>query len=1150
MKTIYTIIRKSAILLLLIFMAVSSAMTVRADEEATSVYFVNGYLYLHPGETGKPEYGFYPEGSTGTISWSVDHTEDCPDFSIDENGNITANGGYGAAVINATLSNGYTEQYTLYIYDYPQNAYTERSKYYIQQGTTGGFALQMEPFSSYGCFKTVSSSDENVVKPDVYEYCGSNWVQLKGVGLGSAMVSVDLDHQFTSATEVEVVDWPLAESIDTAERTVLLTPGESVKLDYTLSPSNSQEEPVWNLSWVNNNCISLSDDGTVTANDIGSGYLYAQTQNGSTVSYTIYVSYNNPESIELGRDSIKVPLHSGKSIYFSTDPWESTYCRKHVTCDDPSVVSISEEWIYQPSLFIYGIKAGTSTVTVTADNGVSDSIVVEVVDGVFADSISSDETEVGLNIKDEPYQLKYELYPADSAEEPEFRLNWANNNCISVDSNGLVTPLGIGNASVIAEIANGNSIYYNIYVNGSDPTSIGFSYSSYVIAKDVSTWIGMNIQPYESSRYCRKHIVSSDPSVARVDEEWVYNDSFYVYGESEGTATITVTTDNGLTAQMEVTVKDGIANSIWATDSEYYYVHPNEGVQLEYSLSPDTATEKPTWSVSYDPSGCVASISEDGYLTASGKTGTATVMATIEKGSSAYYYIYVAEDPVSMRFKRDGYRIISGRESDLSNELILSPGTAMNADYSVSSDNSNVCEIHNYGKSNSVRIYGRNAGTATITATSATGVTASATITVLDGYASNISAVNQNVTLQPGESEKLEYTLTPENPANEEVTFEIVAGDDLISFENGTVTALKPGQAIIAARTSAFYDSELNYGSIWGYYATYTINISTPPNDLHFNQEVYTLKKNDRVIVKALSDSSDADYSAMSFSSSDPSVVRITKYSYTDQLAMVQTISAGTATITAVAENGVTATATVVVEDDEYSNEYIYLDLSDYGGAVPAGTTINIADHAYTDYSLQTPADISKYTFMSTDPAVINVENGIITAVAAGSAFVYVKGPKGETMSTLSFRVYGQIDSVRFAQSEYTLEKGDSLRLREILKIEPEMYPVSNVEFRTGNESVISIGDSGQQYYEAFATGIGDTTVTAISPDGKTAQTVIHVVESYPYTEINLDEELPLVLHKNYLKQLKINSPSTNGVNSYWLKSSDERIVKISNSQL
>ena len=207
-----------------------------------------------------------------------------------------------------------------------------------------------------------------------------------------------------------------------------------------------------------------------------------------------------------------------------------------------------------------------------------------------AESIShtSQGNYVGLKAG-ESIQLEYALEPADSDEKPVFQLEKPNRTIISVDSNGLVTANESGSENVYAKIANGRMISYSVYVSECDPASMTINKSSYMIAKGGSKWISINLQPNEFSQYCRKHIESSDPSVVRLDNEWIYDSSFYIYGESEGTATITVTADNGITAQTEVTVKEGLANNIWTGNSSTYYLHRGEGTQLQYTLSPDTA---------------------------------------------------------------------------------------------------------------------------------------------------------------------------------------------------------------------------------------------------------------------------------------------------------------------------------------------------------------------------------------------------------------------------------------------------------------------------------------------------------------------------------------------------------------------------------
>ena len=155
------------------------------------------------------------------------------------------------------------------------------------------------------------------------------------------------------------------------------------------------------------------------------------------------------------------------------------------------------------------MKAGTATITATSLNGLVTTAEVTVVEGNLADSISSEETMIGLK-PGESRQLSYVLSPEDADEKPSFYVSDDVEHCITVDDNGLVSAYGTGQATVNAELANGNYVTYKIY-SADEPVSFSVdnSGSTKLIATGSRQDKHMDVSP-RSARYCRKHVVSYD----------------------------------------------------------------------------------------------------------------------------------------------------------------------------------------------------------------------------------------------------------------------------------------------------------------------------------------------------------------------------------------------------------------------------------------------------------------------------------------------------------------------------------------------------------------------------------------------------------------------------------------------------------------
>ena len=274
---------------------------------------------------------------------------------------------------------------------------------------------------------------------------------------------------------------------------------------------------------------------------------------------------------------------------------------------------------------------------------------------VSAETISSDETEILLYVG-ETKQLAYTLSPENADETPVFtcHIDPGNYDSISVNENGLVTANSRGYTVVTASLANGNSIDYHVYVITGDPQSMENHSELYRVGLNQPKEITLYFDPY-SSDYCHKHVVSDNPEVAEVVDEWTYNKTVAVYGKSTGTANITVTTDNGLSATVPVEVIDAVFADDITVETYNLNVYVGESLQLPYTLTPAEATEIPTFRSSEK----YISVDQNGVVTAT-SSGSAQIYAEIANGQNVSYYITASYELESMTFGIEQVEVVPG----------------------------------------------------------------------------------------------------------------------------------------------------------------------------------------------------------------------------------------------------------------------------------------------------------------------------------------------------------------------------------------------------------------------------------------------------------------------------------------------------------
>ena len=279
---------------------------------------------------------------------------------------------------------------------------------------------------------------------------------------------------------------------------------------------------------------------------------------------------------------------------------------------------------------------------------------------------------------------------------------------------------------------------------------------------------------------------SDKPEIVEVDSNG------NVTAKAAGTATITATAD-GKSASCKVTVNGQPATvpvqSVELNQTTLELIAGKEAT-LTATVKPDDATNKTvTWSSNNET---VATVDNNGKVTAKA-AGEATITAKVgDKQVTCNVKVTAAEVAVeSVTLDQSSLELIAGKEATLT--ATVKPDNATNRTVAWESDATNVATVDNSGKVTAV-----SEGTATITAKAGEQTaTCKITVTKADVKVTQITIsgkntlnVNETTTLianvQPGDATNNTVVWTSENP-------------DVVKVENGKVTALMPGQAVIKA---------------------------------------------------------------------------------------------------------------------------------------------------------------------------------------------------------------------------------------------------------------------------------------------------------------------------------------------------------------
>lgn len=378
----------------------------------------------------------------------------------------------------------------------------------------------------------------------------------------------------------------------------------------------------------------------------------------------------------------------------------------------------------------------------------------------------------------ETVQITATVIPSDATDK---NILWssANPSVATVSNGGLVTAVAEGSTEITAS-AGGKKASCKVTVSKKvvEVSSVELNKTELSLAKGASETLIATVNPADATN---KTIIwdSRDASVASVDGDGK------VTALAGGTTVITAMA-SGKVASCTVTVSVPVESL--SLDQTSVTLGENESITLTATVGPADATDKTvTWSSS-NPA--IATV-EDGKVTAI-KEGSATITAKAgEKSATCQVTVKKSAIPVeSISLDQTSLSLISGESERLT--ATVKPDNATDKTVTWSSSNTSVVDVDQRGE---VRAY--EAGTAVITAKAGDkSATCSVTVTV---PVDRITLDRAAVSLKVGESVKLTATIKPADATDKTITWSS-SNPAVAKVENGTVTALSEGSAVITAK--------------------------------------------------------------------------------------------------------------------------------------------------------------------------------------------------------------------------------------------------------------------------------------------------------------------------------------------------------------
>ncbi len=217
--------------------------------------------------------------------------------------------------------------------------------------------------------------------------------------------------------------------------------GQTITLVPELYPDNAQTTYNWSSS--NSSVATVNSNGVVTGKSEGTARITVRTANNLSASCDVSVFKPVPASISLNKTSIRLTVGTTETLTYSVSPSYAIYTVSWES-DAGDVVAVSNGRIEAK-------VPGTANITVRTDNGKTATCRVIVPPEPTVVTLSPDELELIIGRKK---RLSYAYTPSDAATRS---LTWqsSDSKVASVDSNGEVTALRPGQATITATTANG-----------------------------------------------------------------------------------------------------------------------------------------------------------------------------------------------------------------------------------------------------------------------------------------------------------------------------------------------------------------------------------------------------------------------------------------------------------------------------------------------------------------------------------------------------------------------------------------------------------------------------------------------------------------------------------------------------------------------
>ena len=835
---------------------------------------------------------------------------------------------------------------------------------------------------------------------------------------------------------------------------------ESCTVKAIVSPSNATNTKVlWTVE--NASVIEYSDLGegsiTVTGKQVGTSKVIARSDDGGYIASCEISVGKGVERIELEPAELQLKKGDSQTLTASIFPADATCQTLHWGTSDSKVASVDEDGK------VTAVGNGSATVFVSSSDG-GYTAYCNVYVGTPLGSLSLDPGEYTLESIGSSFKIAPVFYPED-ATDTEVSWTSADPKIASVSSDGTVTAIGPGTTAITAAAAGGTITSKCVVTVLSPALAIKISDSRLSLEEGEEATLSASVFPSDATQSTLTWR-SDKPEVATVDQNG------NVRAVKAGVAVITVSVSETVFETCTVTVVSRVTGISFDVDE--LEILPGESHQLKVTVLPENASVPDVnWS---SDNAKVAKVSDTGLVTGL-SAGEATIHAVTKDGGKMATCLVKVGTPVSgISLSKSSASMYVG-DSPLALTATITPSNASDKSVVWSSSDASVASV-TAGSGLDATVTPVAAGTATITVSTPDGkFSASCVLTVMQ-HVTGVSISKSSLTLYTGQTETLSAQVKPDDATDTRLTWSS-SDKTVATVANGKVTALKAGSVQI--RVTTFEG---------GFQDVCNLTVKQHVTGLDLSHSTRTIYLGQTVTMTATVLPSDASDKSVTWTSSNSDIVSVTQNGSVTANAM------GEAEITATSnDGGFSKSCKVTVIEPLVPATSLTL--------TPKTMSLNIGESGSLELQIL-PNDCNEILeWKSSDPSVATVNAGDITALAAGTTTITVRGSNTSASATVTVIDPYAVTGVTLDRTTLSLEMGETATL--VATVLPEDARDKTVTWSSGNTAVATVDQQGK----ITTVSPGTAQITVTTKDGSfSASCALTVVERIvPITSISYAEK-------------------------------------------